>query len=685
MQLTGRTVSWAASCAVALAHAVGASEPLHVRIDQLISATEDFKPAPPANDATFLRRAYLDFAGIIPPPDAVHTFLADHSDDKRARLVDELLTIPEYAWHMSRVFDVMLDQRMREREDDVIQADPWRKYLRESFRENKSWSQLVTEILGTDGTDAKLRPALRFYFSRKGDLGQLIPDVSAILLGRNLRCAQCHDHPVIDEYRQADFFGLAAFYSRVGRGTVGGKPVLVEKPVGTTAFTSTLTSERGTSLPRIFDGPELAEPSAVKSLQATYERMIKHANQAADAAKAANDALAAAKQKTQAAEQSVKVAAEAKTTAEATLACARKAVDAAKDGADAAAAVKKAGEAEKAAIDALTETLSKLTAAQQAATAALNAQREAEAVAVRAEAGRRDAKRRQTAAQTALYIIPPADKVRPIPIFSRRAYLAPMVLDHPAFRRNIVNRLWAMLMGRGLIEPLDLDYADNPASHPELLKLLADEFAAMDYDIKAFLRKLALTDTYARSSRVPETADDKPVPYATATLRPLSPEQLAWSWLRATGRLDVELRAIEEETKPKQAETLSSREWQLEQLHLRLRDEAKEVVTRFVTSIPGEASRSDAGPEQALFLLNAEVVGKWLKPQSGNLVDRLVKIDDPSTLARDLFVSLLCRVPTEAEVALVRETLATSEQQPADALADLAWSLLSSSEFRFNY
>ena len=685
MSLVCRVGFWAAGCVVLVAHAATAAEPLHVRIDQLISATDDFKPSPPANDSTFLRRAYLDFAGMIPSRDAVHTFLAGHSDAKRARLVDELLASPEYAWHMSRVFDVMLDQRMREREDDVIQVDPWRKYLRESFRENKSWSQLVNELLGTDGTDTKLRPAMRFYFSRKGDIGQFIPDVSALLLGRNLRCAQCHDHPVIDEYRQSDFFGLAAFYSRVERGTVGGKPVLIEKAVGTTTFRSTLTSESGTSVPRIFGGPELVEPIAVKSLQATYERTIKKVKRAAEAAKAAKDASAAAKQKTQEAEQRVKAAAQAKVTVEKTLEAARKTVDAAKDGAGGADAVRKAGKAEKAAIDALAETLSKLTTAKHAVIAARKNQQELEEVAVRAEVGQRDAERRRTAAQAALYVIPPADKVRPIPIFSRRAYFAPMVLDHPAFRRNIANRLWAMMMGRGLVEPVDLDYADNPASHPELLRLLADEFAAMDYDIKAFLRELALTDTYARSSRRPKAVKGKSAPFATATLRPLSPEQLAWSWLRATGRLDVELREIEKSTKPKESPKVSSRSWQLEQLHLRLGDEVKEIVTRFVTSVPGEASRSEAVPEQALFLLNAENVGKWLKPRSGNLVDRLVKIDEPGALARELFVSLLCRVPTEAEVALVRETLATSKQPPADALADLAWSLLSSSEFRFNH
>ena len=56
-----------------------------------------------------------------------------------------------------------------------------------------------------------------------------------------------------------------------------------------------------------------------------------------------------------------------------------------------------------------------------------------------------------------------------------------------------------MMMGRGLVHPLDFDHADNPPTHPELLDLLADELAAMKYDMRAFLRELALTKTYQRS------------------------------------------------------------------------------------------------------------------------------------------------------------------------------------------
>ncbi|NJN49517.1 MAG: DUF1553 domain-containing protein, partial [Alkalinema sp. RL_2_19] len=91
------------------------------------------------------------------------------------------------------------------------------------------------------------------------------------------------------------------------------------------------------------------------------------------------------------------------------------------------------------------------------------------------------------------YTVAPADKVRPVPKYSRRAKLAELATDgsNRQFNKNIANRLWAHLMGRGLVEPVDLHHDDNPPSHPELLELLADQFAAMKFDTKAFLREIA--------------------------------------------------------------------------------------------------------------------------------------------------------------------------------------------------
>ncbi len=110
--------------------------------------------------------------------------------------------------------------------------------------------------------------------------------------------------------------------------------------------------------------------------------------------------------------------------------------------------------------------------------------------------------------QTAEWKVPPNEKdknLMPVPKFSRRALFADALCDghHPAFRRNIANRLWAVVFGSGLVEPLDLSHSGNPPSHPELLAVLGDEIAAMKFDMRAFIRELALTKAFQRSLDLP--------------------------------------------------------------------------------------------------------------------------------------------------------------------------------------
>ena len=98
------------------------------------------------------------------------------------------------------------------------------------------------------------------------------------------------------------------------------------------------------------------------------------------------------------------------------------------------------------------------------------------------------------------YTVAPADGVRAVPKFSRRAMMAELATNgsNRAFNENIANRLWAMMLGRGIVHPLDMIHPDNPAASPGLLAQLGSRFAAMNFDMKAFLREIALSDVYQR-------------------------------------------------------------------------------------------------------------------------------------------------------------------------------------------
>ncbi len=103
------------------------------------------------------------------------------------------------------------------------------------------------------------------------------------------------------------------------------------------------------------------------------------------------------------------------------------------------------------------------------------------------------------------YVVAPADKVRPIPKHSRRAVLAAEATNgqNAAFNRNIANRVWGMLFGRGLVYPVDMHHPHNPATNPEVLDLLTQHVVETQFNIRALVRELALTQTYQRSFDLP--------------------------------------------------------------------------------------------------------------------------------------------------------------------------------------
>jgi hypothetical protein len=229
-----------------------------------------------------------------------------------------------------------------------------------------------------------------------------------------------------------------------------------------------------------------------------------------------------------------------------------------------------------------------------------------------------------------------------------------------------------LLIGRGLVHPLDMDHPLNPPSDAALLDLLADDFATHKYDGQAFLKEIALTQAYQRSSELPAGAKEAdPTGLSMALLKPLSPEQLAFSLMQATGLTDVERTALgEKATEPA--------------LFAKLSPQVPAFVKAFA-SPPGKAETYDARLDQALFLANGNIVRGWLKPRPGNLTDRLSKLQNADPLADELYLSVFTRPPTAEETKDVEQFLAKHVSDRGAAIEELAWALLTSAEFRFNH
>lgn len=271
------------------------------------------------------------------------------------------------------------------------------------------------------------------------------------------------------------------------------------------------------------------------------------------------------------------------------------------------------------------------------------------------------------------YLVPPdkknnfpgIPKFRPLEVLAHELPSA----DNGAFTRNIANRLWFVMFGRGLVHPLDQHHSANPPSHPELLDLLTHQLAAHQLDMRWLLGELALSETYQRSSVLPSAEEIAPQSYRVANEKRLSAEQLLASMLVATGPWPAASAQSAPPDKP--GATAPAK-----------------LQAAFVKAFgnPPQDPETDFSPslKSALFLLNDPLVLELLAPHSGNLLDRLSSAPD-AAVAEELYRSILTRPPTDEERAATTDYLAQHSDRPGAALADLAWSLLASTEFALNH
>jgi hypothetical protein len=176
-------------------------------------------PSALASDATFHRRAYLRAIGRLPTPEETRGFLADRAADKRSRLIDRLLERPEYAdFWANKWADLLRPNPYRVGIKAVWNLDAW---LRDAFRRNKPYDQFARELVTAQGST--WRDGATVIFRDRPQAVEIGASVSQLFLGVRLECAKCHHHP-FEVWSQDDFFGFAAFFSRVGRKGVGLSP-----------------------------------------------------------------------------------------------------------------------------------------------------------------------------------------------------------------------------------------------------------------------------------------------------------------------------------------------------------------------------------------------------------------------------------------------------------------------------
>ena len=239
--------------------------------------------------------------------------------------------------------------------------------------------------------------------------------------------------------------------------------------------------------------------------------------------------------------------------------------------------------------------------------------------------------------------VDPSAKVR-VPKFSRReAFADAATRDNPLLARAFVNRMWAALLGRGIVHPADEMNARNAPSHPELLDWLAQDFAAHQYDVRRVMRGIVLSRVYALSA-----SNATPESFAGALERPLTAEQIARSWRIAAG----------------------------------LPPDDDALRRAVIAALPDVLPKAyNATFQQARFLANSPDFAEILKPTPGNTVARLAALTDASSRVREAFLAVHGRWPDDEETGRVAAFLQERPDQPAEAVRDLLWALMTSAEF----
>jgi hypothetical protein len=251
--------------------------------------------------------------------------------------------------------------------------------------------------------------------------------------------------------------------------------------------------------------------------------------------------------------------------------------------------------------------------------------------------------------------------------------------DNPYFARGMVNRVWAQYLGRGFFEPVDAQAAANPPSHPEVLDLLARDFAEHEFDIRRLERRVLNSLTYQRSWRTNASNATDLRNFSHRTLRRLTAEQLLDAVLTATGtphKLEARNGGVVRKT-----------ERIIEMSPSRFSGVDSYVLTSFGKPLRVQSCDCERSPApslgQSLYLYNDE----QLMAKIGDPAGRVQKLVDakiePRKAVDELYLVTLSRLPTAAELDRTLAYLKTAAT-PAEGYHDVLWSLLNRQEFIIN-
>jgi hypothetical protein len=288
----------------------------------------------------------------------------------------------------------------------------------------------------------------------------------------------------------------------------------------------------------------------------------------------------------------------------------------------------------------------------------------------------------KSAAAPATPVFPDGKAARIPPDRDPREVFADWLIDakNPWFARNIVNRAWYWLDGRGIIHEPDDVRPDNPPSNAELLAYLERELVASHYDLKHIYRLILNSKTYQLSSLPRGNKPEAEANFAFYPLRRLEAEVLIDAICQVTGTTETYSSAIPEPF------TF------LPETHRSIALPDGSITSPFLEEF-GRPPR-DSGLEsernnrvtaaQRLHVLNSTHIQRKLA-QGPWLQELLAGAAKPRQLIENLYLTMLSRYPTEEEMTIALKYMDPAKRVRREAVVDLAWALVNSAEFMYRH
>ncbi len=254
MRMLRLAIAALAPCVIA-APLCAADRPIEQVIDQHVDELlkkESVTPAPPADDATVIRRLTLDLVGRIPTPAETRAYVESSDPQKKLKLVERLMASPAFVRYQANQFDVMMATSNNRRGGSGGLGE----YFVKAVGENRPWSQIFRELVTPDEKDPKQKGAGDFLKQRVTDIDRLTNEVSVLFFGVNVSCAQCHDHPHVNDWKQDHFYGMKTFFSR----TFDNGGFVAEREFGTLKFKPNKGPEKQAK-PIFLSGKEIDLPN----------------------------------------------------------------------------------------------------------------------------------------------------------------------------------------------------------------------------------------------------------------------------------------------------------------------------------------------------------------------------------------------------------------------------------------